>query len=517
MSKRALLNFIVSVAYQILTLVIGLILPKYYTEGFGSLYNGLNQSVSQIMSLLSVLQLGIAAAAVQQMFKHIATQDEQGISDIYYASGRQYRKMGVIFIIVLLPIILLFPHVIKDNLDHKIIIIFLLIRSVSAAMEYFFQAKYSVIMIAQNRSYMIYAINILLLLVGTALHLAVLFTLKNIILYQSVALVTVLLRLLIMHFYIRKKFPYLKQYKKSKVKVLLNNSRKDVFVSEIAGVVIDSTDLLVLSIFEGLVSASIYSVYFFVVAGLANVLSSCREAVFAGIGKTYYVDKEEFKKEMDGFESVYMFLAFFLYSTAVLLFRPFIEIYTAGMDAEYYYAFFPILFILMKLLVNLRIPSIVAINAAGHFKQVKYFAVIEAIINLTVSLILVQFMGLYGVLIGTIAGALFRTPILIWYANKNIIKRSSLVNLRKILLWLPIFLGCFILSEWKPMSCNTLLGWVGLAIIVAIIMLAVCFIWISIFDRQVLKRLSMIIKSFKKKQEPKKKVLTNETTEGEGE
>ena len=123
-----------------------------------------------------------------------------------------------------------------------------------------------------------------------------------------------------------------------------------------------------LTTFVGLVSASIYSMYFFVVASISNVLSSCREAVFAGLGKTYHSDKSIFKKDMEGFESIYLFLTFFLYTAALLLFRPFIETYTSSMDVQYYYRFLPILFILMKMLVSLRIPAIVAINTAGHFK-----------------------------------------------------------------------------------------------------------------------------------------------------
>ena len=92
MNKRAALNFASSLMYQFVNLLIGLILPKFYTEAFGSVYNGLNQSVSQIMSLLSVLQFGIAAAAIQQMFKYIADKDEDTIRAIYWESGRQYRN-----------------------------------------------------------------------------------------------------------------------------------------------------------------------------------------------------------------------------------------------------------------------------------------------------------------------------------------------------------------------------------------------------------------------------------------
>ena len=500
MNKRATINFASSLIYQFTNLLIGLILPKFYTESFGSIYNGLNQSVSQIMSLLSVLQFGIAAAAIQHMFKYIADNDEETIRAIYWESGRQYRKMGYYFIGIIIPVVIVFPFVIKDNLSYWIVVSFILFRTISSAMEYFFQAKYGVMLTANNKTYAIYLINTAMLLISTALHFVVLFTVKNILIYQGVAVVTTLIRLLVVSTYVRKKFPYL--YKKSDKKIELpkENKRKDVLVSELAGMAIDSTDMIVLSTFSGLVFTSIYSVYNFVVTGIGSVLGSCREAVFAGLGKLFHKDFDSFKKEFDGFESTYLFLVFLLYSITIILFKPFIEVYTANMDAEYYYVGFPILFIIARMLVNLRIPSIVSINTAGHFKEVKRYAVIEAIINLSLSLILVHFLDIYGVLIGTIVGSLYRTPILIRYANKNIIKRKNTEYTKKLLLWFPFFIGAYLISIFVPIKCVSLINWALVAIFVAVAVLLCAFVWLLIVDRATFNKLLRGIKGlFKRK------------------
>lgn len=494
MKKRAIINFVASLLYQVISLVVGLILPKFYTETFGSVYNGLNQSVSQIMSLLSVLQFGVSAAAFQQMFQHIVSKDEKMISAIYWDTGRQYRKMGYIFLTAIIPITLVFPMLLEDELPYRIVVAFLALRAFSAALEYFFQAKYSVILIATNKSYAVYVINTLLLLIGTAFHLAVLFTTENILLYQAVAVATTLLRLVIVSTYIRRLYPYLYRYRKHSTPVLQASKRRDVMVSEIAGLVVDSTDMLLLSTFSGLVNTSIYSVYNFVTVGLGNVLSSCREAVFAGLGKTYYTDFEEFKKKFESFETVYLFLVFFLYAVAIVLFRPFVEVYTAKMNARYYYAGLPILFVVSRMIANLRIPSIVAVNTAGHFKEVKMYAVFDAIINLAVSLLLVKPFGIYGVLIGTIAGSLYRTPLIIRHANKHIVKRKQMDYWKKVLLWLPFFVGAYAVGEFVPIRCSSLLHWVVIALPVALAVLAAAVLWLLITDRKTLKQLYRIVR-----------------------
>ncbi len=496
MKKRAIINFLASTLYQLANILIGLLIPKYYTEIFGSVYNGLNQSVTQIMSLLSVLQFGISAAAVQQMFKYIASDDKNMIRAIYKDTGKQYRKMGYVFLAVVLPLAAVYPFVLKDSLPYYIIVAFLLFRIVGSAMEYFFQAKYTVILIAYNKSYAVYVINIVLLFISTAMHLSVLFTVKNILLYQSVAMISTLIRFAIVSVYIRKCFPFLYSKTETKCEAPKENKRKDVLISEIAGMIIDSTDMLVLGTFSGLVFSSIYSIYNFVVAGIGNVMSSCREAVFAGLGKTYYQDFKAFQKKFDGFESVYLFLAFFLYSVTVILFRPFIEVYTANMDAQYFYAGFPILFILCKLFVNMRIPSIVAINTAGHFKEVKKYAVIEAVINLSVSLLLVKPLGIYGVLIGTIGGSAFRTPVLVHYSNKHIVMRPQMAYWKKILVWLPFFLAAYAVSVIKPIQCSSLPNWFLTAVPTAAVVFACAVIWLVLFDRKTFRMLLETITKF---------------------
>ena len=497
--KRIYGNFIASTGYQILTLLVGLIVPKYYTEVFGSVYNGLNSSIMQIMSLLHVLTLGIAAISVQQMFKYIAANDNEMITAIYQSTAKQYRQMGFVFLAVLVPIIVLFPFAIHDKLSYGLVVAFLLLRGVSSALEYFFQAKYSVVLIAQNRSYAIYTINIILTLIGAVLHLAVLFSIKHIIVYQTVAVFLALLRLTIIQTYVNRKLPFLRQPTEKKYEPPEDIRRRDTLVSEIAGLIIDSTDLVVLGTFAGLVYASIYSVYNFVIVGLANVLASCREAVFAGIGKTYFQDFGGFQRKMSHFESVYIAMVFFLYSTCILLFRPFIEIYTAKMDTNYVFTYFPILFVVSKMLVNLRIPSIVAINTAGHFKQVKKYAVIEAIINLSISLVLVKPFGIYGVLAGTIVGAAYRTPILIFYASRKIMRRSVWAYVGKILRWVPLLGMCFGLSLYMPIHCSSLVHWTGIAIVCSTVMVGVCIGWMQVADREAFEEFQSMLKGLGKK------------------
>ena len=127
LKKRAVVNISVTILYQAVSLIIGLIIPKFYTETFGSVYNGLNQTVTQIMTFLNVLFYGISAASIQAMFKPISEGDNEKVSAIFTYTKFQYRKMGIMFIAVLLPIVIVFPFIIKDELPIYIIISFIVL------------------------------------------------------------------------------------------------------------------------------------------------------------------------------------------------------------------------------------------------------------------------------------------------------------------------------------------------------------------------------------------------------
>ena len=152
------------------------------------------------------------------------------------------------------------------------------------------------------------------------------------------------------------------------------------------------------------------------------------------------------------------------------------------------------MFVLARLLVNLRIPAIVTINTAGHFSEVKKYAVIEAIINLCISLALVKPLGIYGVLIGTISGALYRTPLLVRHSDKHILKRKGSRYLKKVGVWLPLPLIAYGISETVDMPADTLAGWLLLAVAAAVGVLLLFILWGFVADRSTLKECIGIVK-----------------------
>lgn len=483
-TKKAIINTFVIILYQVLNMVIGLILPKFYTETFGSSYNGLNQTIKQIMTWLGFLNAGIMAAAIQALFKPIAEKNTNSIYSVLCFIKKQCFKMGSIFIALLSAIAIIWGVIGNSEVPVTVIVYTLLVHGISSVITSFFLAKFTVYVAATNKNYIIYFINILSLILSSILKIVVLSLYKNIYIYQAILLLDPLVRGIFLYIVCKKDF---KKFKNTAVVTenIQIAQRKDVLVGELAGFVINSTDVLLISYFLDFSQASIYSMYAFVVSSVVNILASIREGAYSGIGHLISTDKEKFKKSFSSFESIFFAMMFLLFSITIVAYRPFIKVYTAKMDQNYVFMFLPILFVLTQLLVYLRIPSIMAANSAGHFKQTKNFAVIEAIINLVLSIILIQLMGIEGALIGTIIGGLYRTTVYVNYCNKNILERKNSVYLKKIsILALPFVIAViFSFFDW---TVATLIEWIFFASIVGIIFLSIYVVLLIIMEKDYL-------------------------------
>ena len=152
---------------------------------------------------------------------------------------------------------------------------------------------------------------------------------------------------------------------------------------------------------------------------------------------------------------------------------PFVSIYTRGItDIQYIDAFLPVLFTLILLMNQIRVPAIVTINVAGAFKETQNGAIIEALINIIVSLVLFFFtpLGLYGLLIGTVCSYIYRTSDVIIYVYKHLIERNIIKYLKLIFVNTVTAIIIYILfNVIFPVTVSSFIEWIIKAIIISLV------------------------------------------------
>lgn len=143
-----------------------------------------------------------------------------------------------------------------------------------------------------------------------------------------------------------------------------------------------------------------------------------------------------------------------------------------------------------------RVCEAELINYAQHFKKTQSRCIIEAVINLTVSLLGVNLWGIYGVLIGTIVALLYRMNDMILYANRRILKRGSWVTYRKVLSNVVLFVVIVAATSKLPWSLDSYFSIIGWAIISGIIICILYFMVASVVNQSSFRLLKEYIKLY---------------------
>ena len=207
---------------------------------------------------------------------------------------------------------------------------------------------------------------------------------------------------------------------------------KNVIIHQVSGLIFNNTDIIVLTLFCGLKTVSVYSLYSLIVSCVSNIIDTLCSSVEFVLGQAFNSDRNHFLKLQEVYETYYLGVSFFFFSVTLIMLPSFMKIYSQGItDATYVDKYLPLLFITLNVLMYARRTSSQIINFAGHFKQTQLRSIIESTINLTVSLVLVFKIGMYGVLIGTIAALFYRTNDVIIYANWNILGRKPWKTYRR--------------------------------------------------------------------------------------
>ena len=152
---------------------------------------------------------------------------------------------------------------------------------------------------------------------------------------------------------------------------------------------------------------------------------------------------------------------------------PFVSIYTKGItDVNYIRPAFAYVMIAAQWFYCVRIPYNSIINAAGHYRQTKVGAYIEVILNVSISIIVVNCYGLIGVALGTAIAMAARTAYMAWYLSKNILHRKLKLFIKDIALYIGFSVGLmYVLSNIISISADNLFLWAIYAVIISIIVI----------------------------------------------
>ncbi len=480
--KNGVKNIFWSIIGQAITLALGIIIPRLVIVSYSSEINGLLNSASQIITYLALLEAGVGTVSLQALYKPIANEDTDSINAIMSATSRYYKRTGYIYSAFIVAISFIYPLLIKSSLNYFFMAGIIFISGLPNVINYLFQGKLRILIGAYGYNYFLTNISTVTSCFASIAKILLLLNGMNVMLVQTVYCVISLIQMLFIYIFIGKKFPWLDLKANPDYKAI--GQKNSALIHQVCALVTHSTDVTVLSIFCGLDVASIYTVYSMVFNIISGVASSVNDSLQYLFGQSFSKSKDEYIKIIDIYETYYMGIVSALMCAALILITPFIKLYTSGADINYVDRFLPVLFACVKIFEAMRKASLNTISVAGHFSQTRKFAVTESVINLSISLIAVQFMGIYGVLIGTVVALLYRNVVSIYYSNIKILHRNCNHSIVTSFTNLVLLVLAFLITRIISLNCSNYLDFIICAIPVTLISLTAFLTADSIVSRK---------------------------------
>ncbi len=421
--KKIKFNLIVGILSQVITLILGIVVPKLILTNYGSEVNGLLSSVTNIYAYIAIVEAGIAAAACQALYKSIAKKDRSSTSAILSATNKYYHKTGFIYLGLILVFSIIYPILINTDIPYTTVVLVILFNGIGNVVNYFFHGKYLILLRADGKNYIRAGLELFTNAFKQISKIVLISLGYDVVFVQFVAMLASFAQMIYITYYIKKHYSWVDLTAKPDKDSI--SQSKHVFIHEINYLITSNIGAVLLTVFSTLKTVSVYSMYVLLFDMINRALRTVKDSLEFKIAHVFHTDRNAFLKLYKAFEVYIITFSFSLFSIANYFILPFLTLYTKGVtDVNYIDEYLPYLFVFINLLSAGRYPFDAMVHIAGHFKQTQNSAIIESVINVVASIILIQFFGIYGALLGAVLSSLYRTNYLILYVNKHIIGRS---------------------------------------------------------------------------------------------
>ncbi len=476
-------NSVVGLLMKLLNLLLTFIVRTVFINILGKEYLGINGLFTNILTILSFAELGIGNAIVYSMYKPLAENNYSKINALMKFYHKCYCVIGAIIIVVGLCITPLIPYLITGyTLDLNIYWLFILYL-VNTAVSYFFASRTSFLSASQQQYKVDIYQQIIKALKEIGMGLVLVLT-KDFVLYLSTNIILELVFSAIIYIYIGKKNPFLLQKNDEKLsREELSAIAKNVYalvLYKIATTILGGTDNIIISSFVGLEAVGILSNYTLVVTNVNNFTGILSSSVTASIGNLNAGDDTVKQERIFNSLLLVSFFLFGLLSIGMMLF--FNPVFSLWLGDDYLLSEWVVFAISLNFYVGgMQTAGYTFRITKGYFRQSRYFPILNALINVGLSIALVFNFGVFGVLIATPISRLLTTTIVDpYYVYKLGFNKSPFIFYRKYLLLLLLEIATYFVNYFVLLFIpNSNIAFVLLKMLICLV-LTCCIFYLAL-------------------------------------
>ena len=408
-TKKSARNMVVAMAMHLIAMILSFASRTVFAKLLATEYLGLSGLFTNIISVLSLSELGIGNVIIIHLYKPLAENDEEKVCRLMNFYRKAYTLIGVVVIACGVALMPFLDKLVKYDGSIPYLEFYYLLFVLQAASSYFFAYKRS-LLTASQREYICSLVQQVFDAVMKVLQILFLWITRQYVAFLLVSIVTSIGSNLVISHITDKKFPYLKknqsrQLDKTEAKGMFKNV-SSMMLHKIGNTVINSTDNILISSMIGIIYTGLYSNYVLIMNMVTMLISICFNAVSASVGD---YNARKTPQERKSLFDVMCFMGMWAYGMGAIcfacLYQPTIQIW---LGTEYLLDFKVVLVISVNFFINglLRVPGTFS-DVNELYVKTKFKPIAMAAINLVTSIIFLKLWDLVGVLVGTFVSYLF--------------------------------------------------------------------------------------------------------------
>ena len=495
--RKSLLNIIVSILFKVILVILSIFVKRELVINLGNEVNGLNSLFMSIIGVLSVAELGVGTSIIFCMYKPIVEGDDKKVSALYGLYKKVYILISIVILLFGLLLLPFLKYFVRDleQISFNIYISFILMI-VAVCITYLFSAKISLINAYKNK-YVTTIINSTGLIVQYLLQLLVIFILRSYYFYLIVIIISSLIQWIMTDLYTNKHYKKIITVKckiDTSTKCEVSQKVRAMFIHKIGEVLVNTIDSVIISTFVGVIILGKYSNYIAIMSSMVGLISLFFTPLTSIIGHTLIKESKESVK------SLYNSLHFINFCIGCIFFFGYYSIIDNIIILLFGKELILSNAISFTITVNyfvqfMRYSTLLFRDASGTFYNDRFKPIVEGVLNLVLSIIFVNVVGVVGVIVSTIITNLFICHIIEPYVlHKNALGISPKKFYMKNYLYIFIFILLLMVIDVVHINIQNV--WIELLVngsVSVVISLTICILF-YIFNKKIKNDIKFLLK-----------------------
>lgn len=447
-TRHSIINIFFGVLNQILIIVLGFVSRTIFLKFLNDSYLGINGLFTEVISMLSLADLGLATVMTYSFFEPLSKKDYQKISRLTNFYEKLYTGIAVIVASVGVLLIPFLKYIVNLEQGVDNLYLYYLLFLAKTVVSYLFVYKTSILNADQN-NYIVSRISIYIRILTVVGQVVILAITRSYFLYLGLDLFTTWLNNYLCAKKADQLYPFLDKklkLEKEEKKEIINNI-KSGFLYKLSGVLLNSTDNTLISIIIGTITVGYYSNYSMIFTRIQSLVNTFYASLNGSLGNLIATEEKEKRYEIFSILQMIGFIS----STLIIvccytLIDDFVSLW---IGAKYVLSKDVIIACVINLYLSIVLQPLWAYrDATGLFRKTKYVMLLTAVVNLVLSIILGNIYGLSGIII---ASAISRLVTYVWYEPVVLYKEYFGVGVHKFFLKqgyniLVVIIICFVVN-----------------------------------------------------------------------